>query len=174
MPYHLVACELYNKNIHGGTSYEHNYLEGSYFIVFTEEDVIPKINEESVTNIVNLQYMCYDYYTLFIDHVHLHTLQHHAYIRNYDNIISNINYIKPEIALCLTLEGGERVAILKTFWIRIIQRVWKKTLAQRRNQIITHRSRPTNLRHREICGRWSEDFRPLTTTTLRGMLYSLN
>jgi hypothetical protein len=34
--------------------------------------------------------------------------------------------IQPEIAECIILSGGEFVAILKTFWIRIIQRKWKK------------------------------------------------
>jgi hypothetical protein len=34
--------------------------------------------------------------------------------------------LHPEIAECIILTGGETVAILKTFWIRIIQRKWKK------------------------------------------------
>ena len=34
--------------------------------------------------------------------------------------------IQPEIAECIILTGGEYVAILKTFWIKIIQRTWKK------------------------------------------------
>ena len=34
--------------------------------------------------------------------------------------------LQPEIAECIILSGEETVAILKTFWIKIIQRKWKK------------------------------------------------
>jgi hypothetical protein len=46
-------------------------------------------------------------------------------IRNFAKIICNKNYIKPEIAECIILPTGETIAILKTFWIRIIQKVYK-------------------------------------------------
>jgi hypothetical protein len=34
--------------------------------------------------------------------------------------------LQPEIAECIILSGGETIAVLKTFWIKIIQRKWKK------------------------------------------------
>jgi hypothetical protein len=34
--------------------------------------------------------------------------------------------LQPEIAECIILNGEETIAILKTFWIKIIQRKWKK------------------------------------------------
>ena len=34
--------------------------------------------------------------------------------------------LQPEIAECIILSGDETIAILKTFWIKIIQRKWKK------------------------------------------------
>ena len=34
--------------------------------------------------------------------------------------------LQPEIAECIILSGEETIAILKTFWIKIIQRKWKK------------------------------------------------
>jgi len=48
----------------------------------------------------------------------------HPYIRNYNHI--NKNILKIQIAEKVILKGGECVAILKTFWIKIIQRTWKK------------------------------------------------
>ena len=50
----------------------------------------------------------------------------HPTIRNYFNIISNINYIKPEIGECIELPNGEIVAILKTCWLKIFQKKWRK------------------------------------------------
>jgi hypothetical protein len=48
----------------------------------------------------------------------------HPYIRNYNHI--NKNILQIQIAEKIILKGGECVAILKTFWIKIIQRTWKK------------------------------------------------
>ena len=48
----------------------------------------------------------------------------HPYIRNYNDI--NKNILNIQIAEKIILEGGECIAILKTFWIKIIQRTWKK------------------------------------------------
>jgi hypothetical protein len=41
--------------------------------------------------------------------------------------VSKKNYISLEIVQHIELEGGgEHVAIYKTFWLRILQRKWKK------------------------------------------------
>jgi len=49
-------------------------------------------------------------------------------IKNHYHIINDLNCFKPEIAECILLPTGEVVAILKTFWIRIIQKRWKNVL----------------------------------------------
>lgn len=59
----------------------------------------------------------------------------HPTIRNYHNIISRPNYIKPEIGQYIILPTQEAVAVLKTFWIRIIQRKWKKVFKERKEQL---------------------------------------
>jgi hypothetical protein len=55
----------------------------------------------------------------------------HPYIRNYNKIINSLNYIKPEIMKVILLSTGETVAILKTCWIRIFQRTWRRKFAKR-------------------------------------------
>ena len=55
----------------------------------------------------------------------------HSIIRNYHNIIKSFYYIQPHIVECVYLPGGECVAILKTFWLRIVQRTWKRVYKQR-------------------------------------------
>ena len=65
--------------------------------------------------------------------------KHYIIIHSYANYKPNVikkdikfyskqldKIIQPEIAECIILSGGEYVAILKTFWIKIIQRKWKK------------------------------------------------
>lgn len=55
----------------------------------------------------------------------------HPFIRNYRQIVLRPGYIQPEIAECIILPSGESVAILKTFWIRIIQRAWRRVVLER-------------------------------------------
>ena len=73
----------------------------------------------------------------------------HPIIRNYTNIVSKEDYFKPEIAQCIILPTHETIAILKTFWIRIIQRKWKKVFKLRQDNIRKY-SKLTNLYSREI------------------------
>ena len=91
----------------------------------------------------------------------------HPTIRNYHNIISNPNYIKPEIGEYIILPTQEAVAILKTFWLRIIQKKWKKVFQERKN-IIRQRCNLSNLSIREIRGRWPESC--FNLPGLKGML----
>jgi hypothetical protein len=89
-----------------------------------------------------------------------------------------INYMKrgrptlrTEIAECIILNSNHSVSILKTFWLRLIQRVWKKTYLERKN-IIKKRSNPRSIFHREIFGRWPDDC--LIYPSLIGMLGNLS
>ena len=94
----------------------------------------------------------------------------HRIYRNYINIIKKDNYIKPEIAQCIYLESGHCVCILKTFWIRLIQRKWKNIMKER-EEIIRKRRNPLSIRKREITGMWSRDISQMPV--LKGMLASL-
>ena len=96
--------------------------------------------------------------------------QTHDIFRNYKQIITRENYIKPEITECVYLNTGHYVAILKTFWLRLIQRKWKNIIKERKN-IIKKRCNLKSLRHREDTGKWPEDC--LTFPQLRGMLSQL-
>lgn len=94
----------------------------------------------------------------------------HPTIRNYHNIISKPNYIKPEIGEYIILPTQESIAVLKTFWLRIIQKKWKKVFQQRKS-IIKQRCYLSNLSIREIRGIWPESC--LNLPGLRGMLNDL-
>jgi hypothetical protein len=93
--------------------------------------------------------------------------ENHPTIRNYHNIIKHPNYIKPEIGQYIILPTQEAIAILKTFWLRIIQKKWKKVFQERKN-IIKKRCNLLNLSTRELR-------RNLYTNVpgLRGMLSEL-
>jgi len=76
-----------------------------------------------------------------------------------------------EIAECFYLPSQECVSILKTFWLKIIQRKWKNIMRDREN-IIRKRCHPNSLIYREIYGKW-----PINCSyypSLRGMLANLS
>ena len=92
----------------------------------------------------------------------------HDIFKNYKNIISNKNYIKPEIAECIYLRNdGECIAILKTYWIRLIQRTWKN-IYKKRISLIKKRCNLNSLKYKEIYGKWPNNCNEYPS--LKGML----
>jgi len=94
----------------------------------------------------------------------------HTKIRNYHNIIRRPNYIKPEIAECFELSTQEHIAIIKTIWIKLIQRKWKKVFALKQ-QILQQRSSLSSVYARQITGKWPDHC--LNLPGLKGMLSDL-
>jgi len=79
--------------------------------------------------------------------------------------------LKLHIAECVYLPSGHCVGILKTFWISIIQRAWKK-ICKTRKTINNLRSNPSSVYYRELHGKWPDNCKDWPK--LRGMLYHLS
>jgi hypothetical protein len=138
--YNIVLCELYNSKIHG--SLENSSKEENIgFLVCCR---FKKLDIEFIEDIVSEMAGAYN--------LSIRNSNHNIY-RNYRNIISRPNYFKPEIAQCVYLESLHCVAILKTFWIKLVQRTWKRVFTERK-RVITERCSVKSLRHREINGKW--------------------
>jgi hypothetical protein len=153
--YNIVLCELFDREIHGGI---YNISEWLVLYRFKELDSV----------------YIYDFADeLNAEYLHLAMtgrIRNHNIYRNYINIIKKDNYIKPEIAQCIYLESGHCVCILKTIWIRLIQRKWKNIIKER-EEIIRKRKNPLSIRKREITGMWPGDISQMPV--LKGMLYRL-
>ena len=91
------------------------------------------------------------------------------------DFINDIKFIYPrlrlEIAECLYLPSQYCVSILKTYWLKIIQRAWKKICRDRKLTIL-RRSYPNSLKYREIFGSWPKDC--INYPRLKGMLSRLS
>jgi hypothetical protein len=158
--YNIVLCELHNPKMHGispETNVGQHYLVNSRY----KSLHIKFIN-------ANANAIIHPYIISLWRHSE-HTKNHPIY-KNYTNIVSRLNYIKPEIAECIYLETQECVAILKTFWVRLIQRTWKNIL-RRRKEIIKKRSNPHYLHIKQITGKWPKEC--LSYPQLKGMLSSI-
>ena len=122
--YKLAFCEFFNSDIHGKNETSSRNIDSHFLIlkmlnINTFYDLDHYIPITRFVGIVRRQYV--RYITTFCrEH------REHPFIRNYKNAIIKKNYVSLEIIEHVELEGGEHVAIYKTFWLRIIQRIWKK------------------------------------------------
>ena len=139
----------------------------------TEDEDIYDPEEESLTkyNIV----LCEIIHGIYNDDINYYYLTNYRLKYYNNNLIQNMNSLNPrmktEIAQCIILPSQHNISILKTFWLRLIQRVWKKIYNERKNTI-RKRSNPKAIFYREICGRWPDDC--VRYPYLRGMLYNLS
>lgn len=141
--YNIVLCELFNNKLHGNTN---KYVCNHYLLI----NRIKKLDLDFIDNWIAP--LNQDY----IDRQE--EITPHKFIRNYKNMITNPNYIKPEIGEIINLPSGHTVCIIKTMWLRIIQRSWKRVFKERRH-IIQMRCRFQSLKYREITGRWPDNCR---------------
>jgi hypothetical protein len=185
--FYLMLCELHYPPIHGKTEESDVNIE-THFLVYdrfepksgisyscldeyeeyntdTEYDSEEEEDGNRIIKINDALQFLQEYYSNPVN------FDPHPTIRNYHNIISRINYIKPEIGEYIVLPTLEYVAILKTFWIRIIQRKWKKVFKERKH-IIQSRSHSSSLYFRELTGKWQQHCYDLPG--IKGMLKALN
>lgn len=81
------------------------------------------------------------------------------------------NTLKLEMAQCIYLPSEHCVSIIKTFWLKLIQRKWKNIFKERK-LCVSRRCNPNAIRHREIHGRWPNNC--LIYPSLNGMLSELS
>lgn len=163
--WNLMLCELHCPSIHGKDEQSDPNIE-THFLVY---DRFETITGTSYQYLINDMYMLKQYYSS-LSSSNTQQLENHPTIRNYHNIISKPNYIKPEIGEYILLPTQEAVAILKTIWLRIVQKKWKKVFAERQI-IIQKRCCVSHLRDRENNGNWPQKCGNLPG--LKGMLSEL-
>ena len=90
---------------------------------------------------------------------------------DYINFVLLYSSVNVEIAECLYLPSDHCVSIIKTHWLKLIQRTWKKIHRLRKHTIVM-RSHPNALKYREIYGMWPNNC--INYPSLRGMLSNLS
>lgn len=164
---YLMLCVLHDLGVHGKTEDSDPNIETHYLVydryhpnsLFDNLSIEEREFNSIISDIAYLNniYLC-------------HCSTSHPTIRNYVNIISRPNYIKAEIGEYIILPTQEAIAILKTFWLRIIQKKWKKVFQERKN-IIKQRCYLSNLSIRTIRGRYPDYC--VNLPGIRGMLSNL-
>ena len=144
--YSLGICELFHPKLHGFTNSSSLNIESHYIINITLD----------IEDFWNYNYQYYIEDILYLNYLEFYNNQNfiisHPIIRNYNNILNNINYLKIDIIKIVKLSGGEEVGIIKTFWLKLFQRYWKEKFKNKKAKIQKLKNIYI-LRKREIIGK---------------------
>jgi hypothetical protein len=152
---YLMLCELHNENIHGKNEDSCNDIDGHYLVygVYDPLNLFHKVNIDTYVDMNDILLDEMNENDLLINIIALKSSYNE--LMNYDRRWTNHPIIRN---------------YLKTFWIRIIQRKWKKVFHQRQ-EMLRMRSNPRNIIIRENTGRWPSVCNHMPI--LNGMLYDL-
>ena len=159
----LFIPEIYNKHFHGRTFDSDPTIDGQFLVLQTFY-----INSDSnmydffkyVNNMSN-------FYKKYYEKNFCGLSLPHSIIRNYYNIIKDPSYLNLQIGQVNILKGSECVCVIKTFWLKIVQRAWKKVYKIRK-YILKTRYRPDSIVYRQFTGKWPQNCEYLPS--IRGML----
>ena len=132
--YELAICELFNPHMHSNINNNNIDSLHYHYLIYT---IIDK--EEFIDN-------SYEPYIDLLSRFYTYRLRNSLFSRpiniyndhpiaNYNNIIIKPNYIKLDIIQKYDLDNGEQFAIIKTHFLRLLQRKWKKIYSERMNEI---------------------------------------
>lgn len=194
--FNLILCELFNSHVHGSNNNEIEQIDGHYLLIDVFDGLSGTLLEdydefyedytdnesdsdtdtdnddsENSNNSTSIAAFSSDYNKYYHQIQNINLSKPHKIIRNYKNIIARLDYIKPEIAECFVLPSQHSIVIIKTIWIKIIQRKWRKIYAEQKN-ILKKRMQYSSLKTREITGKWPAHC--CHFPTIHGMLSNLN
>lgn len=159
----LLIPEIYNKYFHGKTMDSDPNIDGQ-FLVLQTFNIQPENSIFEFFKYTNDLCKFYKkYYKKNLCEIHLP----HIVLRNYHNIIKHPSYLNLQIGQIYYLKGDECVCIIKTIWLKVVQRAWKK-IFKIRTEIKQLRCRPDSIMYRQICGKWPQNCNYLPS--IRGML----
>ena len=143
--YRLAICEIFHPVIHGQDENSSPNVT-NHFLVYTQIDLSDFYNNAYLS-----EENSYRRYSRAKQILHGSMNETHPTIRNYVRVTNK--YIRLEIIQADVLTGQEEVAYLKTFWLRIVQRRWKK-IYKARKELIHQRSQLQAIRERQRTGQW--------------------
>ena len=167
MSTHIVLVEFYYAPIHGDPCLEGHYLVIGKFRPFTytlEDPNDEDPNDEEDEDLSTLADIATFYRANYNRMLNV-SLPPHSIIRNYPSFIRSNNYFTPQIAKCIVLPTQETIAIIKTMWIKIIQRTWKKVYNNRKQILYTLINQNKFQLHGNIMNK---------LPNIKGMLYNIS
>ena len=160
--YQLAYCELFNPVLCGFTADSSRDIHYHYLVVHT-------LTAGKLTRMLCKPHDALAKYACARSEYlsHLISEKPNSEIKNYISIATQTSQYYPQIVEKVRLPGEEDVAIIKTMWLRLVQRAWKRVFNQRKH-IMRKRMSNKELRLRECNGTWSSS--AITLPGLQGML----
>jgi hypothetical protein len=152
--YYIAICEIFHPRIHGKDENSSVGIENHFLVAETFE--LAEFYDNSYQDTITA--LKADYNQVSRKFCNKSLKEQHPTIRNYNKIIKTNNFIKLDIVCIDELAGNETVGYIKTFWIKLIQRRWKKIYKDRQD-ILKQRMLPKSIREREITGQWPKGLR---------------
>lgn len=157
---------------------ENEYYDSDYEYEYNNYEYEPEEMSSTKYNIVLCQKYNERYHGISIPEMNFQYLTLFRF-KKFDYLkITDIYYdflntenTKLEIAECIYLPTQHCVSIIKTFWLRLIQRKWKNIIKERK-RIISIRMNPNSLKYKEIVGYWPKNCNKYPH--LKGMLSELS
>lgn len=153
--YNLGLIEIINPIIHGSCYMDNNWINSHYLTYESNinvEDFYSNILSDDINYLNNLiKERIYS-----IERINNRDIEHPC-IRNYKEIVSKLNYVNLEIIETKKINYHHdesiiqiSISIKKTFWLKILQRKWKKYYKKK----IQFLKNLKNLYYREIHGKY--------------------
>ena len=145
--YVLGICEIFHPTIHG---YNNNSFPNvvTHFLVHTIVDIKDFWDNSYDECLEDLL----EFYNINYNVSLRESLIDHPTIRNYYHILSNVQNLKLDIIEVFELPGNEMCACIKTIWLKLLQRKWKRIYKERQDKILKLKN-PHFLMKREITGK---------------------
>lgn len=144
--YFLGYVELFHPKVHGFDVNSCNNIHGYYINIFTIKTPINYLflmtkilNFEDIYEYSSREIICHKNILFHIKMriKNIYNLDEHPFIRNFLKIQETLyNPTSLQIVEKIILKTGESICILKTFWIKCIQRKWKKICLYNKKVII--------------------------------------
>ena len=157
----LAICMLFDPVIHGMDEASSPGILNHYLVVYTIElDEFYNNDYKDIIEIVKFNYDQQQQQTAYIRQE-----QQTAYIRGSGQEHQMGRAPKLDIIQCDELIGLEQVGYIKTFWLKIVQRRWKKVYKERQ-EMLKQRSSIVALKERQQNGQWPKHLRQWPKFTL--------
>lgn len=141
----LAISEIFCPGIHGFNINSDQEMASRFlvFSTFSPEEFYNREHEELI------DIVCEQYDTILRNAPN--DIAIHPIVRNYLNIAKK--FVRIDIVKLEVLETEETICTIHTFWLKIIQRKWKKIYNERK-KIMAYRKNIGHLRERELMGRY--------------------
>ena len=148
MVFQLGICELFAPPIHGLTNNSSKNIVDHFMV--TELLYLSEFYDGSFLSILNMAQRKWQY---AMEVGLINNTYKHPIVENFESIVEKKLFISLDIVDSKYLECGELVGIKKTFWIKIIQRLYKRVFKERK-KIIELRKSPRTLHYKKTNGIW--------------------